>query len=61
MNENQNVSIKYSDNKGNHITNIYAIRKRWEQETKEWQENLFNNLENKGVAYLRFAEYTLIK
>ena len=59
MNENQKVSVEYGDNKGNHITTVSELRKKWNQETEIWQNAFFENLEKTGKAYSRFAEYSL--
>ena len=59
MKEDQKVSVEYSDNKGNHTTTVSELRKKWSQETEEWQEQFFYNLENSGIAFSRFAKYRL--
>lgn len=60
MKANQKVSVTYLDGKGNHITTVSELADKFKDEHQFWQDEFFMQLDTKGVAFSKWAEYKLL-
>ena len=61
LKEEQKVKVTYPDHSGDHVTTISELRIKWNDETPEWQEWFFNQLNESGISHSNYATYELVK